>query len=96
MGAAGVKNWDVVNLLLRRGANATLLDNVCYNFGRERFITKLTQQLNNSLNGMHYTTQLHLVLLILSLKLSLMLVQIRKLIMMMEKLQLMLHVNMNI
>jgi hypothetical protein len=28
--AAAAKKWDMVNLLLHRGANATLLNNVCF------------------------------------------------------------------
>jgi hypothetical protein len=32
MGAAFIKKWDVVNLLLGRGANAALFDDVCFNF----------------------------------------------------------------
>jgi hypothetical protein len=41
MGAARNENWDIVNLLLQRGANATLLDDVCFNFNWKRhlFIT---------------------------------------------------------
>jgi hypothetical protein len=47
MVAVNNKKWDIVNLLLRRGANATLLDTVCFYFHleeRDLFITKLTQQ----------------------------------------------------
>jgi hypothetical protein len=47
MGAAIVKNWDVINLLLGRGANATLLDIVCLYLVLEDMdliITQLTQQ----------------------------------------------------
>jgi hypothetical protein len=49
MVAALYGKWDVVNLLLQRGANATLIDDVCFfltSIRRERFIyfTKLTQQ----------------------------------------------------
>jgi hypothetical protein len=46
MGAANKRKWDIVNLLLRRGANATLLDIVCCSLQLEvidLFITKLTQ-----------------------------------------------------
>jgi hypothetical protein len=48
MGAAYYNKWDIVNLLLRKGANATLLDDVCFNFSWKREIylfTKLTQQI---------------------------------------------------
>jgi ankyrin repeat protein len=36
--AANNRKWDIVNLLLRRGANATLLNDVCFNFNRKREI----------------------------------------------------------
>jgi hypothetical protein len=32
MVAANNKKWEIVNLLLRRGANATISDVVCCNF----------------------------------------------------------------
>jgi hypothetical protein len=41
MVAASAEKWDIVNLLLRRGANATLLDTVCFKLqleGRDLFI----------------------------------------------------------
>jgi hypothetical protein len=45
MSVADCQRLDVVNILLRRGANAKLLNRVCFNFHleeRDLFITKLT------------------------------------------------------
>jgi hypothetical protein len=48
MNAAYNRKWDIVNLLLRRGANATLLDDVCFfkfNWKTDIYLsTKLTQK----------------------------------------------------
>jgi hypothetical protein len=32
MNAASIKKWDIVNLLLRKGANVKLLSQVCFYF----------------------------------------------------------------
>jgi hypothetical protein len=50
MNAVEAKKWDIVNLLLRRGANATLLDDVCFKpqpVVRELFIIYETNTTNN-------------------------------------------------
>jgi hypothetical protein len=47
MSAALYANWDIVNLLLRRGANAKLLNDVCFQSQKRTIylFTKLTQQI---------------------------------------------------
>jgi hypothetical protein len=50
MVAASKKKWDIVNLLLRRGANATLLDDVCFKLQlKEINFTHKTNTTNNEI-----------------------------------------------